>query len=184
MPRRTLLSSEQRTRLFAIPIDPAEMARHYVLSTEDLTVIRAKRRTVNRLGFAIQLCLLRYPGQGLGPGEHPPEAMIIFVAHQLGVSPAAFADYALRDQTRRQHAVELQQHLRLRNFRLADWRACLQVGTNAAWATDRGEPIVQAMLAHLRTTNVLLPAAAVLERIGLAARGVLAGRPLRPWRTV
>jgi hypothetical protein len=53
MPRRTLLSSEQRTRLFAISIDPAEMARHYVLSTEDLTVIRAKRRTVNRLGFAI-----------------------------------------------------------------------------------------------------------------------------------
>jgi Domain of unknown function (DUF4158) len=45
MPRRTLLSPEQRTRLFAIPIDPAEMARHYVLSTEDLTVIRAKRRT-------------------------------------------------------------------------------------------------------------------------------------------
>jgi TnpA family transposase len=44
------------------------------------------------------------------------------------------------------------------------------VGTNAASATDRGEPIVQAMLAHLRTTNVLLPAAAVLERIGLAAR--------------
>ena len=33
MPRRTLLSSEQRTRLFAIPIDPADMARHYVLST-------------------------------------------------------------------------------------------------------------------------------------------------------
>jgi hypothetical protein len=170
MPRRTLLSSEQRTRLFAIPIDPADMARHYVLSTEDLTVIRAKRRTVNRLGFAIQLCLLRYPGQGLGPGEHPPEAMIIFVAHQLGVSPAAFADYALRDQTRREHGVELQQHLRLRNFGLADWRACLQVGTNAAWATDHGEPIVRAMLAHLRTTNVLVPAAAVLERIGLAAR--------------
>jgi TnpA family transposase len=170
MPRRTLLSSEQRTRLFAISIDPAEMARHYVLSTEDLTVIRAKRRTVNRLGFAIQLCLLRYPGQGLRPDEHPPEAMIIFVAQQLGISPAAFADYAFRDQTRREHAVELQQHLRLRNFGLADWRACLQVGTDAAWATDRGEPIVLAMLAHLRTTNVLLPAAAVLERIGLSAR--------------
>ncbi|MEA2962974.1 MAG: hypothetical protein QOI46_3072 [Alphaproteobacteria bacterium] len=96
--------------------------------------------------------------------------MIIFVAQQLGISPAAFADYAFRDQTRREHAVELQQHLRLRNFGLADWRACLQVGTDAAWATDRGEPIVLAMLAHLRTTNVLLPAAAVLERIGLSAR--------------
>jgi 3',5'-cyclic AMP phosphodiesterase CpdA len=31
------------TRLFAIPIDPAEMARHYVLSTEDLTVTLARR---------------------------------------------------------------------------------------------------------------------------------------------
>jgi hypothetical protein len=53
---------------------------------------------------------------------------------------------------------------------LADWRACLRVGTDAAYATDRGEPIVQAMLAHLRASGVLLPAAAVLERIGLAAR--------------
>jgi hypothetical protein len=44
------------------------------------------------------------------------------------------------------------------------------VGTDTAWATDRGEPIVRAMLAHLRTANVLVPAAAVLERIGLAAR--------------
>jgi hypothetical protein len=46
----------------------------------------------------------------------------------------------------------------------------LQVGSNAAWATDRGEPIVQATLARLRAERVLVPAAAVLERIGLAAR--------------
>lgn len=170
MSRRSLLSTEQRTRLFAIPVDPAEMAKHYMLSAEDLALVRTKRRTVNRLGFAIQLCLLRHPGQGLGPGKRPPEGMIGFVAQQLQVSPAAFADYALRDQTRREHAVELQKLLRLRSFRRADWRACLQLGTDTAWATDRGEPIVEAMLAHLRAANVLVPAATVLERIGLAAR--------------
>jgi TnpA family transposase len=108
MPRRSLLSAEQRTRLFAIPVDHAEMAKHYVLSTDDLALIRTKRRSINRLGFAIQLCLLQHPGQGLGPGERPPEAMTAFVAHQLRVSPAALADYALRDQTRREHAIELQ----------------------------------------------------------------------------
>ena len=95
MPRRTLLSAEQRSRLFAIPVDPAEMARHYVLSADDLALARTKRRAVNRLGFAVQLCLLRHPGQGLEPGQRPPEAMIAFVARQLGTSPAAFADYAL-----------------------------------------------------------------------------------------
>ena len=170
MPPRTLLSSEQRTRLFAIPSDPAEMARHYVLGAEDLALIRTKRRSINRLGFAVQLCLLRYPGLGMGPAEQPPEAMIAFVANQLGVPSAVFADYAQRDQTRREHAVELQRYLSLRSFGLADWRACLRVGADAAWATDRGEPIVQAMLAHLRANGVLLPTAAVLERIGLAAR--------------
>ncbi|HBH41729.1 MAG TPA: hypothetical protein DDW26_07455, partial [Rhizobiales bacterium] len=74
MPRRSLLSNEQRTRLFAIPVDHAEMAKHYVLSADDLALVRTKRRSVNRLGFAIELCLLRHPGQGLGPGEPPPEA--------------------------------------------------------------------------------------------------------------
>ena len=61
-------------------------------------------------------------------------------------------------------------YLGLRSFGLMDWRACLRVGADAAWATDRGEPIVQAMLAHLRISGVVLPPATVLERIGLAAR--------------
>ena len=106
----------------------------------------------------------------MGPAEQPPEAMIAFVARQLGVRHVDFANYAQRDQTRREHAVELQRYLGLRSFGLMDWRACLRVGADAAWATDRGEPIVQAMLAHLRISGVVLPPATVLERIGLAAR--------------
>ena len=170
MSRRTLLSPEQRTRVFAIPTSTAEMARHYVLSAEDLALVRSKRRAVNRLGFAIQLCLLRHPGLGPGPGDHPPEAMLAFVASQVGASPADFAEYAHRDQTRREHAVELQATLGLRGFRFADWRTCLRIGTDAAWASDLGQPIVQSMLGHLRNAGVLLPGATVLERIGLAAR--------------
>jgi TnpA family transposase len=167
---RALLSAEQRTRLFAIPVDRAEMARHYILAPDDLVVIGAKRRAPNRLGFAIQLCLLRYPGQGLGPGEHPPEPLVAFVAEQLGLTAAAFAEYAARDQTRREHALELQAVLGLRRFGFPAWRECLRVGTEAACSTDRGEPIVRAMLDQLRRTSIILPAPHVLERIGLDAR--------------
>ena len=167
---RALLSAEQRNRLFAIPVERAEMARHYVLAPDDLVLIGAKRRAPNRLGFAIQLCLLRYPGQGLGPGEHPPEPLVGFVAEQLGLTAGAFAEYAARDQTRREHAVELQALLGLRRFGFPGWRDCLRVATEAAWATDRGEPIVRAMLDQLRRTNIMLPAPHVLERIGLEAR--------------
>lgn len=170
MARRTLLSAEQRTRLFGISTEPAEMAKHSTLSAEDLALVRTKRRPGNRLGFAVQLCALRHPGRPLEPSEVPPAEMLTFVANQVGADPKLFEDYAHRAETRREHLLELQQHLRLRSFHLADWRAFLQIGANAAWATDRGEPIVQAMLAHLRTERVLVPAAAVLERIGLAAR--------------
>ena len=167
---RALLSAEQRNRLFAIPVERAEMARHYVLAPDDLVLIGAKRRAPNRLGFAIQLCLLRYPGQGLGPGDHPPEPLVGFVAEQLGLTSEAFAEYAARDQTRREHAAELQALLGLRRFGLPAWRDCLRVGSEAAWATDRGEPIVRAMLDQLRLTSIMLPAPHVLERIGLEAR--------------
>ena len=170
MPRRTLLSSEQRTRLFGIPTEAAEVAKHYVLSAEDLALVRAKRRPNNRLGYAVQLCVLRHPGRLLEPSEVPPAAMLAFVANQVGADPKLFGDYAHRAETRREHLLELQPRLRLRSFRLADWRACLHIGANVAWTTDRGEPIVQAMLAHLRAERVLIPVAAVLERIGLAAR--------------
>jgi hypothetical protein len=96
--------------------------------------------------------------------------MLAFIARQIGLDTALFGEYGRRAETRREHLLELQRLLRLRSFGLVDWRACLRVGAEAAWATDRGEPIVQAMLAHLRVNGVLLPAAAVLERIGLAAR--------------
>jgi TnpA family transposase len=170
MPVRTLLSSEQRTRLFSIPTDMAAMARHYVLDAADLAIVRARRRVSNRLGFAIQLCVLRHPGRALDPTESPPLPMLAFVAPQIGADPALFGEYGRRAETRREHLLELQRFLGLRSFGLDEWRACLRISTDAAWATDRGEPIVQAMLAHLRANNILLPSATVLERIGLAAR--------------
>jgi hypothetical protein len=39
MPRRTLLSSEQRMRLFGIPAETVEMAKHYVLSVATHTPV-------------------------------------------------------------------------------------------------------------------------------------------------
>ena len=72
MSRRALLSAEQRDRLFAKPTDLAEIARHYILGGEDLALIRSKRRGMNGLGIAVQLCLLRLPGQGLCSCDHLP----------------------------------------------------------------------------------------------------------------
>jgi len=62
VPRRNLLNTAERSALLAFPISEDEMIRHYTLSAADLVVIRQHRGGQNRLGFAVQLCALRYPG--------------------------------------------------------------------------------------------------------------------------
>src|SRR3546814_8759425 len=63
MPRRVTLTDRQREALLHLPVDQGELLRHYTLSDEDLGHIRQRRRAHNRFGFALQLCVLRYPGR-------------------------------------------------------------------------------------------------------------------------
>src|SRR5438270_4235506 len=100
------LTPAQRDRLRTAHhlLSRREMVRHWLLSQEDRARIEDRRRSYNRLGFAVQLCLLRYPGWPLGPGEDPPPNLLKFVAEQLDVNPTEVAEYSRRPQTRTDHA--------------------------------------------------------------------------------
>ncbi|MEY2491825.1 MAG: hypothetical protein QOH24_776 [Verrucomicrobiota bacterium] len=78
MPRREILSPAQREELLVIPIDRAGLIEHYVLSEQDLSLIRQRRGDHNRLGIALQLALLRFPGTALLADEAPPQELINF----------------------------------------------------------------------------------------------------------
>lgn len=166
----TLLSALARATLFDPPSDATAIVRHYTLSPEDLALIRQRRRLPNRLGFAIHLAYLRFPGRALGPTETPPAELVAFIARQLGLEPHVFDDYARRAETRREHLGELQAYLGLRPFQREDTRPVAQVALDEATGTDRGDLIVSAMVEFLRARGILLPTAVTLERLGLAAR--------------
>jgi TnpA family transposase len=80
MPRRRALTEAQLESLLALPSDEVVLVRHWTLGAEDLAVIGRRRRDRNQLGFAIQLCALRYPGRLLRPGELIPDKALRFVA--------------------------------------------------------------------------------------------------------
>jgi TnpA family transposase len=66
MPRRSILSAAEKQNLLALPDGKEELIRHYTVSDADLAIIRQRRGAANRLGFAVQLCYMRYPGVLLG----------------------------------------------------------------------------------------------------------------------
>ena len=123
MPRRLILSATVRDTLLALPESQDDLIRYYTFNDSDLSLIRQRRGDANRLGFAVQLCLLRYPGYALGTDSELPEPVILWVAKQVQAEPASWAKYGERDVTRREHAQELRTYLQLAPFGLSDFRA-------------------------------------------------------------
>ena len=81
--RRQQLTEAQITALLDPPTDQRELVRHYTLSAADLAAIRRCRGDCNRLGYALMLCYLRYPGRPLKAGERPPRLLLLFIAEQI-----------------------------------------------------------------------------------------------------
>jgi TnpA family transposase len=175
---RPLLSADQWASLLAGPADERNLIRHASLSGEDLDLILSKRGHRNQLGFAAQICLMRFPGRALALNE-TPSALLDFLGDQLGVSPAVFADYARRDETRREHLIEVQAYLSLRAAAREDRRFALLAAIDAATATDKGLPIGEAIIKSFRDRGVLLPSAERMDRIGRAGRAIARKRALQ-----
>ena len=80
MPRRSILSAAERESLLALPESKDDLIRHYTFSDTDLSIIRQRRGPANRLGFAVQLCYLRFPGVIRGVDEPPFPPLLKLVA--------------------------------------------------------------------------------------------------------
>jgi TnpA family transposase len=165
MPRRPVLTVIERNELLALPIDELARVQHYTLSDSDLAIIRQRRGDENRLGFAVQLCYLRFPGRALGVDEVPDAALVERLVKQLGISAESWDQYAARPQTRVEHFAELQTWLKLRTFDLSDYRRWAVTLADLAQRTDRGFALAEAIVAGLRGESIVVPSVEVIERI-------------------
>ena len=164
MARRTVLTSRQRSALFALPQREADLLRHYTLSDEDLQNIGARRRPHNKLGFALQLCVLRHPGRLLAPGEFVPPAVVDFIGRQLDVDGDDLADYAVRSATRHDHLAELRRLYGFRSFSGGAARELVERLREEAEQAQSNEDLVRRFVEACRGTRTILPATTTIER--------------------
>lgn len=165
MPRRSVLTAAQRASLLALPEDEADLVRFWTLSADDLRLIVSRRRAHNRLGFAIQLCGLRYPGRLLRPGELIPHASLAFVGEQLGIKPQALADYASRGPTRYEQLDTLRDLFGFRPF-CRPVQAELQAWLlPVALTTTNGAALARMLLDEFRRRRLIVPGITPVERM-------------------
>ncbi len=165
MPRRALLSATDRDSLLAVPETRDEVIRQYTLSERDRSLIRQRRGDANRLGFAVQLCLLRYPGNGLPVDAVLPSTFVRWVARQLRIDPSCWPQYAQRAETRRDHLLELRAYLGVTPFGLSDFRQTVHALAELAVQTDKGVVLAAHALDTLRRRRVIIPPLDVIERV-------------------
>lgn len=165
MPRRRLLTPTERAALLAFPTTDDALIQYYTFTEPDLSAIRQRRGNHNRLGFAVQLCYLRYPGFALPPDADPPKSLLSIVGQQLHIEPAVWPQYAQRPETRREHLAELLAWLNLMPFSATDSRRLVHQLSELAQQTDRGIVLAAALVEMLRQQRFLLPTLDVIERI-------------------
>ena len=165
MPRRSILSNLERDALLTLPNSDDELIRYYTFDEADLALIRQRRGNANRLGWAVQLCLLRFPGQGLLTDTSVPPSLLRWVGQQLNIDPVVWTQYAQREPTRRDHLLELRAYLGVVPFGLAHYRKAVQATTEVAIQTDKGVVLATGVLDSLRHQRIIIPAMDVVERI-------------------
>jgi TnpA family transposase len=113
-----LLSEDQQRNYGKYSGDPsaAQLSRYFHLDDADRALIALRRGDQNRLGFAVQLCTVRFLGTFLPDLLQAPRVIVNLLASQLGILTNRRRLDEYMDQTRQDHAEEIRLQLGYLDF--------------------------------------------------------------------
>jgi TnpA family transposase len=119
---RELLTPEQRQAFMQIPEDEWVLGTYYTFSKRDLEIINKRRKEENRLGFAVQLAVLRYLGWPYTHIKSIPDSVIHYISKQIGATPSSLSLYPQRENTLWDHLKEIRNEYDFVTFTLKEYR--------------------------------------------------------------
>lgn len=171
MPANWLNESEQK-RFTSYPpqISEKDTVTFFTLTDADLQIIDKLRGNANQMGFALQLCSLRFLGFVPENLQEVPEEVTEFLGKQLAVNSKVLNKYGSRPQTRTDHLSEIYKYL--------DFHKATEVeeAENEAWLTERAiehdRPLLllQMLCERLQTQKIIRPGLSLLERFIIKVR--------------
>ncbi len=118
------LTHTERERYEYVPssISPEDLNRYFYLSDSDIALIKEQRGNEQRLGFACQLCLIRFMGFLIDEWEKSiPKLVLECLSGQLQALPSDLKNYSARRNTRADHLQSILKHLHFSRFAPGFW---------------------------------------------------------------
>lgn len=166
MPRKSVLTPSQKVSLLSFPTSKIEFERYYTLSENDLFIIHQKREIHNRLGFALMLCCIRYPGISYDVDTVIEDNMMEFVKKQLSIQTEIDMQlYFKRETTRREQLAEIQNLYGYRSLNAKMHASYVELLLPTAKATDNGAIVANKLIELLRHEMIIVPNISVIERL-------------------
>jgi TnpA family transposase len=177
------LSPQQAARYgqFNQEPDAAQLARFFHLDDQDKQRVFLRRGSHNRLGYALQLCTLRFLGTFLEELRQVPTSVVQYVARQIEMegdaSESARLDlYGRRPATHRQHARQIRIEYGYREFAGAGFSLTRWLYARAWMAFERPSVLFDLATAWLVERKILLPGVTTLTRLIARIRERVAAR--------
>ena len=169
---RELLTPEQRLALMQIPEDEWVLGTYYTFSKRDLEIINKRRREENRLGFAVQLAVLRYPGWPYTHIKSIPDSVIHYISKQIGATSSSLSLYPQRENTLWDHLKEIRSEYDFVTFTLKEYRMAFKHLHQLALENGDAIHLLHECIDFLRKNKIILPAITTLERMVWEARAM------------
>jgi Domain of unknown function (DUF4158) len=151
-------------------IDTDTLRKYFTLTQPDLNQTHQCRGVVNKLGFAVQLCTLRWHGYFLPDTRDLPSAVIETIAVQLGVLPLPIDAYPHNEKTRWEHLERIRLHLGFVPCDAGQRDRLLHHLTILAQALPRSTALRQAAYRWLKQEKIVRPGRTTLRDLITAAR--------------
>jgi Domain of unknown function (DUF4158) len=168
------LTAEQRSRYgcYVGEPSPEQLALYFHLDDRDRTLLEPRRHAHTSLGFALQLCTVRFLGIFLSDPTDVPHSVVLSLAAQLNIADPTVLSLYREGQMRHDHVHEIMQEYSYHDFasQPEHFRFLRWLYTRAWWSEERLTVLFDLAMARLIERKVLLPGVSVLERLVSSVR--------------
>ncbi|HHR3211682.1 TPA: DUF4158 domain-containing protein, partial [Streptococcus agalactiae] len=166
MAMKRILTTSQREQLLSVDhLSEEDFKAYFSFSDYDLEVINQHRGKVNKLGFAIQLCLARYPGCSLSNWPIKSTRLTSYVSRQLHLDAIDLNSYDHRN-TRANHFNEILEVFNYHRFGSANTqKQLIEYLIELALENDDSIYLMKKTIDFLTRKRIIFPSIATLEDI-------------------